>query len=150
VDILLPGGTSPIISSTTTADGLFAFIGVPPGNYDVVVTASGFRKATERGGVLEAGKELALPTIRLELGSTTETVEVKESALAVQTTNSEISTNVSHSQVQDLPILNRSPQGFVSTQLGANIGRNGVTIVNGQRTTFTNVSLDGINIEDNY
>ncbi len=150
VDILLPGGTTPIISSVTTADGLFAFTGVPVGTYDVVVSASGFRKSSERSVVLEAGKELALPTIRLELGGTTETVEVKENALNVQTTNSEIATNVSHSQVQDLPILNRSPQGFVSTQLGANIGRNGVTIVNGQRTTFTNVTLDGINVEDNY
>src|SRR6266567_2074435 len=63
VDILLPGGTSPILSSTTTSEGLFAFSGVPVGNYDVVVSSSGFRKSTQRGVVMEAGKELALPVI---------------------------------------------------------------------------------------
>ena len=150
VDLFYPGGTSPLLSTVTTAEGLFAFSSVPPGTYDLVISADGFRKSTERGVVLEAGKEFAMSTVKLEIGSATEVVEVTESKQVVQTTNSEIATNVSRSQVQDLPILNRSPQGFVSTQTGANIGRNGVTIINGQRTSFTNVTLDGINIEDNY
>ncbi len=109
IDIFVPGGTNPIISSVTTADGLFAFTSLPVGSYDVVVTAAGFRKATQREVQLEAGKELALGTIKMELGNTTETVEVKENALAVQTSNSEIASTVSRSQVHDLPILNRSP-----------------------------------------
>ncbi len=52
--------------------------------------------------------------------------------------------------MKDLPILNRSPQGFVTTQAGVNSSRGGDSVVNGQRTSFTNVTLDGINIQDNY
>src|SRR5579863_1995456 len=55
VDVLLPGGARPILSATSTAEGLFSFIAVPPGTYSVVVTAKGFRKATEDNVVLEAG-----------------------------------------------------------------------------------------------
>jgi hypothetical protein len=150
VEVYLTGGAKPILTMETTAEGIFAFTSVPPGNYDVVVTAKGFRKTTERDVVLAAGEARSMAAIRLEVGATTETVEVKENATTVQTTNSEIATNVSRSQVMDLPILNRSPQGFVTTQAGVNSSRGGDSIINGQRTTFTNVTLDGINIQDNY
>lgn len=149
VDIVLEGGTKPILSETTTAEGIFAFPSIAPGSYNIVVTANGFRKA-QQPVVLEAAEEKSLPPIRLEVGSTTETVEVKSNAETIQTTNSEIATNVSKQQVKDLPILNRSPQGFVDTQAGVNLSRGGDSVINGQRTSFSNVTLDGINIQDNY
>src|SRR5579883_2838099 len=150
VEVYLPGGAKPILTMPTTADGLFAFSAVPAGTYDVSVTATGFRKTFSRGVVTVAGQETPLPPIKLEVGSTVETIEVKESTETIQTTNSEISMSVSRSQVKDLPILNRSPQGFVTTQAGVNSSRGGDSVINGQRTSFTNVTLDGINIQDNY
>src|SRR5690242_6526571 len=144
VDVLLPDGAKPILTTTTTTEGIFAFAGIPAGTYDVAIMAAGFRKSTQRNVVLTAAAETSLPAVRLEVGSTTDTVEVKENALAVQTANAEVSLNISRVQIQDLPVLNRSPQGFVATQAGAQMGRGGVTIINGQRTTFTNVTLDGI------
>lgn len=150
VDVLLPDGAKPILTTTTTAEGIFAFTGISAGTYDVVIAAAGFRKSTQRGVILTAATETSLPVIKLEVGSVTDTVEVKENALAVQTSNAEISLNISRVQIQDLPVLNRSPQGFIATQSGAQIGRGGVTVINGQRTSFTNVTLDGINIQDNF
>ncbi len=150
VDILLQGGAKPILTATTTPEGIFAFTAIPANTYEVVVTAKGFRKATVSGVLLTAGEETSMPPVRLEVGSTTEVVEVKENAETLQTTNSEISTNVGKQQVKDLPILSRSPQGFVDTQAGVNLSRGGDSVVNGQRTSFTNVTLDGINIQDNY
>ena len=150
VELFLPGGAQPILSTVTTADGLFAFTGVASGTYDVVVSFKGFRKFTERGVLLTAGTETSINTVRMEVGSVTDVVEVKETAVTVQTSNAEVSTTITRNQVRDLPILNRSPQGFVSTQAGVNSSRGGVTIVNGERTSFTNVTLDGINIQDNF
>ncbi|HUI53564.1 MAG TPA: TonB-dependent receptor [Bryobacteraceae bacterium] len=150
VDLLLPGGQKPILSTVTTTDGLFAFTSVPAGTYDVSVTSKGFRKYTEHSIVLEAGKELSLPAIHVEIGATTEVVEVTETRMEVQTTNAELATNVTRTQVKDLPLVNRSPQSFVTTQPGVTLGRGGDSVINGQRTSFTNVTLDGINIQDNY
>jgi hypothetical protein len=149
VEVFMPGGAKPILAMPSSADGLFAFTAVSPGTYDVSITSKGFRKSIQRDLVLEAGNERAI-TVKLEVGGTVETIEVKENSEAIQTTNSEISTNVSRSQVKDLPILNRSPQGFVTTQAGVNSSRGGDSVINGQRTSFTNVTLDGINIQDNY
>ena len=39
VDVLLPGGAKPILTATTTAEGIFAFIAVPPSTYNLVVSA---------------------------------------------------------------------------------------------------------------
>jgi outer membrane receptor protein involved in Fe transport len=150
VDVLLPGGSKPILTMTSTAEGIFSFTGIPAGTYDVVITANGFRKFTQRGVVLTPATETAIPSIKLEVGSVTDVVEVKESSLIVQTSNSEVVSNISRQQIQDLPVLNRSPLGFIATQAGAQMGRGGVTTINGQRTSFTNVTMDGINIQDNF
>ena len=150
VDVYLPGGAKPILSGPTTAEGLFSFVGVPAGTYDVVISAPGFRKQTERGVILTAATETSMPAVKLEIGSVSDVVDVTGNAVTVQTTNSEISSNITRQQISDLPVLNRNPLGFISTQAGAQIGRGGVTIVNGQRTTFTNVTLDGVNVQDNY
>jgi hypothetical protein len=150
VDVYLPGGAKPLLSMPTTADGLFAFSGVAASTYDVVVSAPGFRKHTDRGVVLTAGLETALPAIKLEVGAVTDTVEVNDTAAIVQTTNAEVGVNFSRAQLKDLPILNRSPLGLVTAMAGVSNGRAGDSVINGQRTSFTNLTLDGINIQDNF
>src|SRR5215467_6815387 len=106
VDVQLQGGTKPVASMPTTSDGLFAFTGVAPGTYDVIVTSAGFRKHTDRNVLLTAGAETAMPVIKLEVGSVTESVEVTESTTIVQTTNAEVSVNFNRVQMKDLPMLN--------------------------------------------
>lgn len=150
VELMLPGGDRALFTAVTTSDGLFGMIGVPAGTYTLTVSATGFKKVSRTGIELTAGIETSLPPIRLELGTTTETVEVTASGTGVQTANAEVSVNISKNQVAALPSLNRSPQGFIDTQAGVSLGRNGVSIFNGQRTSFTNVTLDGINIQDNF
>jgi hypothetical protein len=150
VGLLLPGGARAVYTAVTSSEGLFSLVGVPSGTYTVSVTANGFRKYAQSGVELTPGVETSLPAVKLELGATTEVVEVHGDAVSVQSANAEISVSLSRNQVADLPSLNRSPQGFITTQAGVANGRNGVSVFNGQRTTFTNVTLDGINIQDNY
>jgi hypothetical protein len=150
VEVYQPGGTKPLMSMPTTSDGLFAFTGVPPATYDVIVTSQGFRKHTDRGVVLTAGAETAMPAIKLEVGSVTDTVEVSDSATVVQTTTAEVGANMSRTQIKDLPLLNRSPLAIVMALPGVANGRAGDSVINGQRTSFTNMTMDGINIQDNY
>ncbi len=149
VQLLLPDGAQPVLTAATTTEGLFSMIGVPPGAYQVVVEATGFRKHTERGVVIRPGQETPLAAIKLEIGGVAEIVEVSASAVLLQTTNAEVSLSFTREQLKQLPVMNRGPQAFVMTQAGVSSGR-GSPVINGQRTTFTNVTLDGINIQDNF
>ncbi|MEK7406389.1 MAG: TonB-dependent receptor [Acidobacteriota bacterium] len=149
VDLLLAGGSTPVLSFTTTSEGLFTMIGVRPDFYDLVVEAAGFQKHTIRRVKIDPGRETSLPPIKLELGAVTATVEVISTIQGVQTTNAEISTTVTNEQVRRLPLMNRSPLALILTQAGVTSGR-GNTVINGQRTSFASATLDGINIQDNF
>lgn len=149
VELYLTGGASAVLATSTTSEGLFSLIGIRSGFYDVVVEAAGFRKQTLRQIKIDPGRETSLPPIQLELGSVTEVVEVAATAPGVQTTNAEISTAITNEQVRRLPLLNRSPLALIYSQPGVTSGR-GNTVINGQRTSFANATLDGINVQDNF
>jgi hypothetical protein len=87
--------------------------------------------------------------VKLEVSGVTQTVEVTEASTGVQTSNAEISTTIAKSQIANLPVLNRSPLAFLTTQAGINFGA-GSTTINGQRPTYVNVTIDGMNIQDNF
>lgn len=148
VEVMLPGGVRAVFSAVTSSEGLFSIAGVPSGAYELVITAQGYKKRVIQELVIRPGQELALPAIQLEVGQVSETVQVTETQ-TVQTSNAEVSLSITKKQIRELPVLGRSPQAFITTQAGVSTGR-GDTVINGQRTTFTNVTLDGINIQDNF
>lgn len=149
VGLYLPGGETPILTGATTANGLFSFMGIRPGLYHLTVEAPGFRKYTLRAIEINAGRETGLPQIQLDLGPVTEVVEVTGVAQGVQTTTTEISTTISTEQVRRLPLINRSPLALIQSQAGVTLGR-GNTVINGQRTSFANVTFEGVNAQDNF
>ena len=46
--------------------------------------------------------------------------------------------------------MNRSPISLIGTQAGVSSNGRTNTVINGQRGSFSNVTIDGINIQDNY
>lgn len=149
VRVFLPGGKDAVMETTTNGAGLFSFVAVRPEVYEVEVTASGFAASRATGVKVNPIQETNLPPIALEVKSTQVTVEVAAVIQGVQTANSEISSTVTSSQVQNLPVLDRQVSTLFLTQPGVSAGR-GSTVVNGMRTSFANVTLDGINIQDNF
>ena len=67
----------------------------------------------------------------------------------VQLANSEVSSTITSDQVQNLPVLNRQVAKLYSTQAGVN-ATNDVTSINGLGGSLSNVTLDGVNVQDNY
>src|SRR5467141_645293 len=95
----------------------------------------------------------SVPPIKLEVGSAKETITVEAGAEVVNTTDTEVASTVDKKQIEDLPILDRNPLNLLNLEAGVNNSRpNGptTTTINGQRTTYTNMTLDGINIQDNF
>jgi hypothetical protein len=149
VELYLAGGQKPLLAAKTTPDGLYNLIGVRPAAYDLTVTAQGFVKAARRGILVDAARETGVPRITLELATVTQSVEVSASVEGVETATAEVSTTVSMDQIQNLPILDRDVLGILQMKAGVGYG-NSTTTINGLRTSYSNMTLDGINIQDNY
>ncbi len=142
------GGAS-AASMTTTADGLYGFPGLQPGLYELRVESAGFAPAVVTLIKVDAARETALAPVALQPATVVQTVDVVAALNSVQTANVEISTTVTNEQLRRLPQLNRNILALIATQAG--VGSNGrtATTINGLRTSFTNVTLDGVNIQDN-
>ena len=151
-------GTDASHATTTSNTGAYVFTGLPPASYEVTITAPGFTTWKARTDVTVGGR-LTLDS-KLTLGSSTTSVEVfAEGGAQVNTQTQELSQVVSREQVSQLPSLTRNPYDFVA--LSGNIssgdnsgpmkGQNGPATprgvgfnINGQRSTGTEILLDGV------
>ncbi len=154
-DGLLPGATVTVTDSqtgrsqSTTANdtGAYQFERVAFGVYTVRVTADGFKTYVANNVKIDANTEYNLNPI-LEIGDVSVEVTVEAGAELVNSSNAELSNTVSPRQVLDLPINGRNPLSLLSLQAGVNATTGNV--VNGQRTSSTNFTRDGINVQDNF
>ncbi|MBL8231413.1 MAG: TonB-dependent receptor [Bryobacterales bacterium] len=149
VDVLVPGGVQAVYSAKTNDAGLFSFSAVRPEIYEVVISAPGFSRFNAKKVKVDPLTETSLGTVKLEVASTEQTVEVVAGVEAIQLTSNELSTTVTRQQIQDLPALGRQVSALFTTQAGVSDGR-GPTVINGMRTSAANVTLDGVNIQDNF
>ncbi len=149
VNVFVPGGTEPVLSGVTNDAGLFSFVAVRPTTYDVFIEAKGFAKTALRGVKVDPIQETGLGAIKLEVQTTAVVLDVSADAQTVQLSNSEIATTITSTQVQNLPVLGRQVSTLLQTQPGVN-PTSDTTSVNGLRSSFSNVTLDGINIQDNF
>jgi hypothetical protein len=150
VNLYLAGGSRALLSLRTTADGLYTFIGVRPAEYDLTAEAPGFNKATLRGIIVDPARETSVPQIKLDVIGVTQKVEVTATPEIVGLSNAEISETVTMAQVDKLPAIDRDPLDFIQIQAGVVSNGNTTTVINGLRTSYSNMTLDGINIQDNY
>ena len=146
-------GTNYTYNSATGSSGGYQFSRIDYGVYSVKVSKEGFRQGVVENIKLDAATTYSVPPVRLEVGAKTEIVTVEAGAETVNTMNAEITGTTEKRQIEDLPILDRNPLNLLSLQVGvANSGPNGQaeTTINGQRASFSTVTLDGINIQDNF
>ena len=155
---ILPGATIKLTNQQTNQEqvtvsnqvGAFVFPQVPVGTYKIDLELQGFKSATYTDVIVNVGQEYSL-TARLELGALAETVTVEAGSLLVKTTSPEVSSTVQQRQMLDIPLANRDVTNLIKAQPGvqAFINRTN-TSINGGRPTWTQVTLDGINIQDNF
>jgi len=149
ISVYVAGGKEPVLTGSSNEAGLFTFPAVRPETYDVVVESAGFAKATLRDVKVSPLQETGLGEIKLQVASAVTSVEVAADVQSVQLNNAEVASTVTATQVQNLPVLGRQVSTLFLTQPGVASGSN-TTSVNGLRSSFSNVTLDGINIQDNF
>ena len=99
---------------------------------------------------MDAARENSVLPIKTAIASVSQNVEVTAEAQGVDTTNAEISDTITMDEIRNLPILDRDALSVLQTQAGVVYNGNSNTVINGLRTSYSNVTLDGINIQDNY
>lgn len=145
--------TKAVKTATTGDDGAFAFNDLRAGVYTVDVEASGFKKTTVPDLTVNIN-ETSTVNIDMEVGGVGETVTVtaSDAQAVVHTENAELKNTVLERQIQDLPLNGRNPLALAGLQAGVSSSGSGTRTasVNGLRGTFTNLTWDGININDNF
>lgn len=137
---------------TTNEQGYFAITDVRAGGYRVTAERDGFKKAEVAEIQVNVGSP-ATVNLELQAGQIAEviTTTATEAQAVVNTENGELSTTVQSRQINDLPLNGRNPLQLANLQAGVNqAGISREASVNGLRGTFTNLTWDGININDNF
>jgi hypothetical protein len=133
----------------TTDEGVFAFPSMITGRYTVTVSLQGFKSAVFTDVVINAGVPANIRAT-LELGGLTEQVIVQSNTELVQTATATVSTTLQTRQVQELPLSSRNAADFITFLPGVTTpGGSRDSIVNGLPQSTINMTLDGVNIQDN-
>ena len=114
---LVDAGTGISRSATTNESGRYFFANVAPGKYTVTINKSGFRVLKFTDQTVNVGTDLLLNGT-LELGSTTETVEVTATGIELQTLNATVGNTISGDLLGNLPSIGRDASTFVTLQPG--------------------------------
>ena len=154
---VIPGATVVITDNQTgrertvvaSDDGSFAVPQLEAGTYTVKVTAPGHKGFTANQVKIDTGREYSLNAV-LEVGDISANVEVTAGADILNATNAEISNTVSPRQIQELPLNGRNPLSLIQLQAGTASNGAQSTSINGQRPSATNITRDGLNIQDNF
>ncbi len=133
---------------TTGADGSYNALELPTGNYQVEVTAAGFKSEIYKGITLEVA---AAPVINftLEVGATAQQITVSSEIPMVDTQDATLGGVVGQQSVQNLPLNGRNYVDLSLLQAGVtpdrNSSGNGATSysVNGAPPRSNNFTLDG-------
>jgi hypothetical protein len=93
------------VSREADADenGHYLVTDVPPGEYDLKVTASGFKPLTQTN-LAVAANTVTNADAKLQIGAMSEQVTVEASTISLQTEKSDLHTDITAEAVLDLPL----------------------------------------------
>ncbi|MFN7921558.1 MAG: carboxypeptidase regulatory-like domain-containing protein [Bryobacteraceae bacterium] len=148
-------GTNVAFSGTTNAAGLYNLLFLPVGTYNVTVEGQGFKKS-QVGPFALAVNQTARVDVRLELGDTTQLIEVSDVAPILQTESTQTGDSISSQKLTSLPLNGRNfvaltllIPGAVSPNPSGMNGRLGARpYVNGNREQTNNFMLEGVDVND--
>ena len=92
----------------------------------------------------------ATVNVALEVGAVTETVVVTAGAEVVQADTATVTSTLQGGQIHDLPFTSHNVTELIASQPGTQAA-NGVrySTINGLPQTTINITIDGINVQDN-
>ncbi len=152
-------GTGDVRQIVTDAAGRYLVPVLPPGEYELTVSLTGFQTMERRGIALAIG-QVAVVNLSLPVGGRQEQIVVTADANRIQLTNGAVSGLVGEREIRDLPLNGRSFQQLALLQPGVQAalaagndvvgGRTPKISINGARPEQNNFLLDGTDINNVY
>jgi hypothetical protein len=109
------------ITGTTNNEGLYTIPGLPVGTYTLAVSRPGFSDYVQTDVILIAAQVLQV-NVRLEVGSSAQTVTVTGGAPLLDTQTSSVATTLEESAIQDLPLNASGGQDALNLTLAVTPG----------------------------
>jgi hypothetical protein len=138
--------------TVTSANGEYLFLEIPVGPYEISVNQPGFKKFLRKDITVDLNTVVGVD-IALQLGGSTEVVEVTGEPPVIDTTTTQLGAVVGSREVTELPLNTRDTyqllqlQPGVQSQLGNDLfygsDKPGVVTVNGGRGRSNNYSVNG-------
>jgi hypothetical protein len=147
--------TSTVISAKSNETGTFATPFLAPGQYEITVEASGFKKFVRQNIALQAQDKFRLD-VKMEVGDVTTSVTVADQASQLQTETASRSQVLASEIVANMPTQGRNPFQIAWAAAGVikgtgwrylrsfDIGGTTSITINGGREGQNEVLLDGI------
>src|SRR5229473_1227595 len=142
-------------TAMSDSNGRYEIVGLPPGNYSMTVEAQGFATLNNPSLTLAIGTSPVYDP-QLQLKTTSETISVTAAADLVETTKTDVSTTITQTQIDNLPINGRNYINF--TLLNSQAARDDTPSIGaaptsglnfgGQRARSNEVSVDGADAVD--
>jgi hypothetical protein len=143
-------------STSTSSQGEYPILALPPGTYTVTVEAPGFAKVAMSDVIVTVGGMADLP-VSLSVAATSEVVTVRSEEALVETTRSSTTQTIDQRRIDNLPINGRNYINFTLTDsqvLRDNAPDTGAAPtsglnMSGQRARSNLVNVDGADATDN-
>lgn len=132
--------------AVTGANGQYRAPLLPPGDYKLTITMTGFKTATQEMKLALA--QTARLDVRLELGAVEETMTVTSTETGLEAVT--VVTNFDYDDVDKLPMNNRQIDVVAQNAPGVAVTFNGDIQIAGANTYENNFLLNGADIGDNY
>ena len=136
----------------TSASGDFTFPQLAVGSYTISIQMTGFKQFEKTGLHLSAQDSLDAGTLRLEVGTVSESIEVKAEGAVVETASGDRSSLIDSKEITDLMARGRDIMallqilpGVVNDSTGADVlGQSTTPTIDGGRSNYNTVTLDGV------
>ncbi|HEY4355768.1 MAG TPA: TonB-dependent receptor [Acidobacteriaceae bacterium] len=132
--------------------GEYLFQQLPPGNYAITVSATGFGQTRLRATLLVAQPATANAVLSVQSANTT--IEVNSTANLLNATDATIGNAIDNNEIMQLPSEGRNPATLLALQPGVlyigdgNVNDSRSGAVSGARADQTNITLDGLDNND--
>lgn len=136
-------------TAITNDEGFFRIPNVSSGVYTATVTGKGFKKSIVTQIKVDVGSPSTV-NVQMEVGGAAEQVTVVGGGELLRTENSTVGNTLTGRQITDIPTASRNALDLVLAMPGtATPGRPRTSSVNGLPKAALNITLDGINVQDN-